>query len=174
MEYNLEQAKQILERTPELLKLQLSGLSSSWIIKNEGENTWSPYDVVGHFIHGEKTDWMQRAEIIINQGTSQPFKPFDRFAQFEESKRKSLDELLNEFENLRKSNLKKLEQLNITEETLKLKGIHPDFGEVTLKQLLSTWVVHDFNHLAQINRVMAKQYQKQVGPWIAYLSILKK
>lgn len=173
MEYDLQEAKTILSKTPSILETQLTGIAENWIMNNEGDNTWSPYDVIGHFIHGEKTDWIPRAKIIINDGTSRPFESFDRYAQFTASKGKSIPQLLDEFATLRQTNLEQLDSLNITEEKLALKGIHPDFGEVSLKQLLATWVVHDLTHIAQINRVMAKQYKEAVGPWVNYLTILQ-
>ena len=139
---------------------------------NEGENTWSPYDVVGHLIHGENTDWLPRTKIILQQGADTAFVPYDRFAQFENSKGKSLQELLSEFKILRKANIDELKYLNIGSEELKLTGIHPEFGGVTLKQLLSAWVVHDLGHIVQISRVMAKQYKEETGPWTKYLKVL--
>lgn len=173
MQFNLAETITLLERTPNILKTQLTGLPEEWIMNNEGENSWNVYDIVGHLIHGELTDWMPRLEIILNEGTKIPFEPFDRFAQFENSKGKNLTQLLNEFEVLRHKNLNSLKQKQLSEKELLLKGIHPVFGEVTLKQLLSTWPVHDLNHLSQINRVMAKQYKNEVGAWQAYLKILQ-
>ena len=170
----IENALQILERTPFLLKTFLLGLDSSWTRNNEGENTWSPFDVIGHLIHGEKTDWIPRAKIILKHGTASPFTPFDRFAQFEESKHKNLEDLLKEFENLRRQSIEQLKTLTISEEQLQLRGLHPELGTVTLKQLISTWVVHDLGHIAQISRVMAKQCAPNVGPWKAYLRILQE
>ena len=156
MKYTLERSYQILERTPSVLKILLSGLDDSWIMNNEGPETFSPYDVVGHLIHGEKTDWATRAKIILEFGLSKPFTPWDRFAQYEESKGKTLDQLLNEFDKVRKGNVAWLKSVNLTEADLKKKGMHPELGEVTLRNLLSTWVVHDLTHIAQITRVMAK------------------
>jgi uncharacterized damage-inducible protein DinB len=173
MHFSLPHAIEILSGTPATLNSLLAGLSEPWIKNNEGPETWSPYDVVGHLIHGERTDWMPRLKIILELGESQPFEPFDRFAQFEASKGKSLSELLETFAALRRQNLETLKQLNLTEEHFKLKGTHPDFGLVTLEQLLATWVVHDLDHISQIARVMAKQYGDEVGPWVKYLSILK-
>ena len=174
MKFSFNQAIEILSQTPVTLRSLLSGLSAPWINNNEGAQTWSPFDVVGHLIHGERTDWMPRLKIILELGESRPFDPFDRFAQFEASKGKSLSELLETFATLRRQNLATLKQLNLTEAHFKLKGTHPDFGPVTLGQLLATWVVHDLNHLSQIARVMAKQYADEVGPWVSYLSILKR
>lgn len=173
MEFNLKLSLEILERTPATIQLLLDGLSDSWIYATEGGETWSPFDVVGHLIQGEKTDWIPRAEIILSEKSDKTFKPFDRFAQVEESKGKSLAQLLDEFKRLRKENIERLRLKKITDQNLKEKGIHPVFGEVTLSQLLSTWVVHDLNHIGQISRVMAKQYKAEVGPWIAYLRILQ-
>ena len=172
MEFNLNKSIEILEATPKSISTLLESLSDDWIYQNEGKDTWSPYDIIGHLIHGEKTDWMVRLHIILDQSEDLNFKPFDRFAQFENSKGKSLTQLLEEFKTLRESNLNLLRSLNITPAHLALTGIHPEFGNVTLEQLLSTWVVHDLRHLAQIARVMASQYKTEVGPWKAYLGIL--
>ncbi len=173
MRFDLDHSIEILERTPQVLQIMLTGLSEEWTHSNEGAETWSAYDIVGHLIHGELTDWMPRAELILSEGESKHFTPFDRFAQFEMSKTKSLTDLLAEFEALRKKNIQRLRSQNITTKNLAEKGIHPDFGEVSLSQLLATWVVHDLNHIAQVSRVMAKQYKDAVGPWIAYLRILQ-
>lgn len=173
MNFDLEKSMQILERTPAVLHTMLQDISDDWTSPNEGGDSWSVYDIVGHLIHGEKTDWISRAEIILSENGNKEFKPFDRFAQFENSKGKSLSQLLNEFELLREFNVQHLRSKNIIPGLLESKGIHPDFGEVSLSQLLSTWVVHDLNHIAQISRVMAKQYKEAVGPWVKYLGILK-
>jgi hypothetical protein len=173
MNFDLEKSMEILERTPAVLHTLLQDISEDWTSPNEGVDSWSVYDIVGHLIHGEKTDWIPRAEIILSENGSKEFKPFDRFAQFEESKGKSLQQLLIEFEILREFNLQYLRSKNIKPGLLESKGIHPAFGEVSLSQLLSTWVVHDLNHIAQISRVMAKQYKEAVGPWVEYLGILK-
>ena len=173
MEYSFNKSLEILERTPAVLKTLLSGLSDDWTINNEGGETWSPYDVIGHLIHGETTDWMQRLALILDTQSDHKFKIFDRLAQFEESKGKTLDQLLDEFAKVRKANLEKLKALNLTESQLNLPGIHPSFGEVSLKNLLATWVAHDLDHIQQIVRVMAKQYKEEVGPWVEYLKILK-
>jgi hypothetical protein len=174
MEFQLEEAKEILRQTPATLDALLRLLSQTWIERNEGPGTWSPFGVVGHLIHGEETDWIPRARIIINDGESRPFEPFDRVAMFEKSKGKSLVELLDTFSRLRSSNLRQLEEMNVTPEMLEKRGTHPELGTVTLGQLLAAWVVHDLGHIAQIVRVMARQYGKEVGPWTAYLSILGK
>ena len=173
MEYAIDKALPILEKTPALLKLWLQGLSDEWIVNNEGGDTWSVYDVVGHLIHGERTDWMARIRKTLSD-TDKEFVPFDRFAQFNESKGKTLDQLLDEFATIRKQNLEEVRSLNISEQVLSKTGIHPSFGTVTLRQLLSTWVAHDLSHIAQIARVMAKQYKEEVGPWVEYLSIMKR
>ncbi len=173
MIFSLSLATEILSRTPVTLTSLLGGLSEPWIKNNEGPETWSPYDVVGHLIHGERTDWIPRLKIILKLGEARPFDPFDRFAQFEASKGKSLRELLETFATLRRQNLTTLKQLNLTDEHFKLKGTHPDFGSVTLDQLLATWVVHDLDHISQIARIMAKQYVDEIGPWVNYLAILK-
>lgn len=173
MIFSLSNSIEILERTPEILNTMLRNMSEQWTMNNEGEGTWSVYDIIGHLIHGEKTDWIPRMEIILSDKDDKAFEPFDRFAQFEESKGKSLHQLLDEFKNLREKNIEQLRSKNLTDTDMMRTGIHPAFGEVTLAQLLSTWTVHDLNHIAQICRVMAKQYKEEVGPWTAYLGILK-
>lgn len=173
MKFKITQAIEILERTPSTLGTLLDGLSEEWTGNIEGEESWSPYDVVGHLIHGEKTDWIKRLEIVLADGGNKIFEPFDRFAQFEESKGKTLNQLLAEFKDIRTENLQYLKSKNINGNDFHKKGIHPALGEATLENLLSTWVVHDLNHLSQISRVMAKQYKNSVGPWVEYLPILK-
>lgn len=173
MEFQLEQATEILKRTPSTLNSLLGDLPDEWGHHNEGPDSWSVYDIVGHLIHGEETDWIPRAKIIIRDGEGRSFEPFDRFAMFEKSAGKSLAELLEQFERLRGSNLRELEEMNLTPEMLQKRGRHPELGVVTLEELLSTWVVHDLGHTGQIVRVMAKQYKEAVGPWRAYLSILR-
>ncbi|HLM58715.1 MAG TPA: DinB family protein [Pyrinomonadaceae bacterium] len=173
MRFDLEHAADILSRTPAVLESMLSGLPAGWVSGNEGGETWSPFDVLGHLIHGERTDWIPRARIILRSGESEAFEPFDRFAQFEASAGKSLDELLGTFAELRSDSIRALNGLNITGEDLAKRGRHPELGVVTLEELLATWVVHDLDHVAQITRTMAKQYREAVGPWQAYLSVLK-
>ena len=173
MNFTLEKSIEILERTPTVLHVMLQNISAVWTSGNEGEETWSAFDIVGHLIHGEKTDWIPRLEIILSEKADKKFVKFDRFAQFEESKDKSLSQLLDEFKILRERNIKILLAKKICEKDLCKTGIHPAFGEVTLAQLLSTWVVHDLNHIAQISRVMAKRYRSDVGPWTEYLKILQ-
>jgi hypothetical protein len=172
VEFDLALAIALLERTPTTLQALLRGLPSEWTDATEGPDTWSAYDVVGHLIHGERTDWIPRARIILEQGASRRFEPFDRFAQLRESTGKPLDELLDEFERLRAENLATLREWGLTDARLSLEGEHPTFGAVTLRQLLSTWTAHDVSHLAQIARVMTKQYRAAVGPWRAFLPIM--
>ena len=172
MNFNLEKSYQVLDRTPTVLRTLLNDLDKDWVMNNEGPETFSPYDVLGHLIHGERTDWATRAKIILEFGLSRPFTPWDRFAQYEESKGKSLAQLLDEFEQVRKDNMRWLKSLNLTEADLDKKGMHPKLGEVTLRNLLSTWVVHDLTHIAQITRVMAKQYKEEMGPWPEFFRIL--
>lgn len=172
--FNLKEATEILERTPAVLISLLSGLSDKWIYNNEGGESWTPYDIVGHLIHGEKKDWIQRTNIILEYGEDKPFEPFDRFAQFKDSKGKTLNDLLEEFEKLRKVNIDLLNNLNLDGTDLDKKGNHPEFGSVTLKQLLSTWIVHDLSHIRQISRVMAKQYKNEIGPWEKYLRVINE
>ena len=174
MQFHLDRSIEILERTPFVISELLSGISEEWFVANEGEDTWSPFDIVGHLIHSEKTDWIVRLKLITSDAETKAFEPFDRFAQFEDSKGKSLQELLQEFKELRAVNLSILNSLDLKEEHLELRARHPELGEVNLKQLLATWVTHDLGHIAQITRVMAKQYKDEVGPWLAYLSILNK
>ena len=172
MEFNLEDGVRILENTPATLRTLLSGLPGGWISENEGGESWSPFDIVGHLIHGEKTDWIPRAKIILEHGEARTFESFDRFAQFKDSQGKSLEELLEEFEALRKRNLAELEEMKLGEADFQKRGVHPDLGPVTLKQLLATWVVHDLGHLNQITRVTAKQYKEEVGPWGVHLPVV--
>ena len=174
MDFNLTAGVAVLERTPPTLRAMLAGLSPAWTDATEGPETWSPYVIVGHLIHGERTDWIPRAQIILAQGAHCRFTPYDRFAQFRESMGKSLAELLGEFGRLRAENVVTLAGWRLTEAQLSLEGEHPEFGAVTLRQLLATWVAHDLGHVAQISRVMAKQYRAAVGPWCAYLPVLDR
>jgi hypothetical protein len=174
MEFDLKKSIEILSKTPSVLEVLLDGINEQWIQSNEGENTWSPYDIIGHLIHGEKTDWIPRMEIILSNNKNKAFQSFNRFAQFEESKGKTIRQLLDAFKHIRTENINILESQKLTTPLLDKKGIHPAFGEVTLKQLLATWVVHDLGHIAQIARVMAKQYTYEVGPWKEYLPILTR
>lgn len=173
MDLDLRQGVAILERTPPTLAAMLRGLDSAWTDATEGPETWSPYVIVGHLIHGERTDWIPRAQLILTRA-SRRFAPYDRFAQFRESEGKSLAELLDEFARLRAENLATLAGWRLTDAELALNGEHPEFGTVSLRQLLATWVAHDLGHVAQTARVMAKQYREAVGPWRAYLPILDR
>ncbi len=176
-EFSVADATAVLARTPASLDALLRGLPQSWVYCNEGKDTWSAFDIMGHLIVGERTDWMPRARIILEhgleKGEARAFDPFDRFAQEKESQGKSLEQLLDEFALLRGENLAALEALNLQPEDLTRRGRHPALGAVTLSQLLATWVVHDLTHLHQLSRVMAHQYRDAVGPWSAYLGVLK-
>jgi hypothetical protein len=172
MEFDLDNAMAVLTRTPATLRTMLKDMPRDWVETNEGADTWSPYDVIGHLIHGERADWIARAKIILEHGESRPFDPFDRFAQFEESEGKTLAELLEEFAALRERNLATLRDMKIGAGDFEKTGQHPALGRVMLKELLATWVTHDLDHIAQIARTMAKQYMTEVGPWQAYISIL--
>ncbi len=174
MKFELDNAKEVLRRTPLTLNALLSELPNDWVLANEGPETFSPYDVIGHLIEGEENDWIPRARIIIEHGETRPFEKFDRFAMYEKSKGRSLLELLARFEQLRGESLRQLDEMNLTPELLQKQGTHPALGLVTLSQLLSAWVVHDLGHIRQIVRTMAKQYSDAVGPWTAYLTILNK
>ena len=172
MDYQIDRAVEVLQRTPRILRAWLEDLSDDWALASEGEGIWSAFDVVGHLIHGERTDWMVRARQILDPASDGRFAPFDRFAQERESEGKTMNELLEEFSALRERNVADLAALDVTAEQLEATGIHPDFGEVTLRQLLATWVAHDLDHLAQMARVMAKQYRDEVGPWSEFLRVL--
>lgn len=174
MEFDLEQGMAILERTPRVLRALLADLSPVWTDATEGPETWSPYVIVGHLIHGERTDWIPRARIILARGADRRFTPYDRFAQFRDSQGKSLGELLDEFAHLRADNVATLAAWQLTDAQLALEGEHPELGAVTLRQLLATWVAHDLSHVAQATRVMAKQYREEVGPWRTYLPIMDR
>ena len=171
-EFSPAEAVAILTRTPAALNALLRGLPDVWVRSNEGNDTWSAFDIVGHLIVGERTDWMSRAQIILDDGEARPFDPFDRFAQERESQGMSLEQLLDEFARLRKDNLAALQALNLQPEDLTRRGRHPELGVVTLSELLATWAVHDLTHLHQLSRVMAHQYRDVVGPWSAYLGVL--
>lgn len=174
MEFDLNRGIEVLERTPAALRAMLEGLDSDWIDGDEGPETWSPYVIVGHLIHGERTDWIPRAKIILAQSANREFTPYDRFAQFHESQGKTLVDLLAEFASLRADNLETLRSWKLGESELVLEGEHPKFGAVTLRQLLATWVAHDLSHIAQTARVMAKQYRDAIGPWREYLPIMDR
>ena len=170
---NLQDTIALLTRTPAMLDALLRDLPDTWTDRNEGDGTWTAYDVVGHLIHGELTDWIPRAKRILESGESRPFDPFDRTAQERDSKGKSLPRLLDEFARLRKQNLATLRAMNLTPDQLNLRGRHPALGVVTLGQLLSTWAAHDLTHIHQISRVLAEQIRAGVGPWTAYLGVMR-
>ena len=173
MRFNVSDGVAVLERTPRVLRDLLDGLPEGWVSATEGPDTWSPFDVVGHLIHGERTDWMPRLEIILTDGENRAFEPFDRFAQFEESRGRTLEALLDTFAGLRAANLARLASFELTAADLRRRGRHPALGPVTLEQLLATWVAHDLSHLGQIARVMGKAYADAVGPWAEYLPMLR-
>lgn len=172
MEFDLQQTIALLSRTPSALNAFLRDLPLSWTLGNEGGKTWSPFDIVGHLIHGERTDWIPRARMILQHGEDRAFDPFDRLAQERESQGKSLGELVEEFASLRSQNVDALRAMNLQREDFERRGRHPALGVVTLSQLLATWAVHDMTHLHQLSRVMAYQYREAVGPWSAYLGVL--
>ena len=172
MDFHLAGAIDVLDRTPAALAAMLEGLGDSWIRATEGPETFSPFDVVGHLIDGEETDWIPRARIILAQGESLRFEPYDRFRHKQRNAGRSPASLLKEFADLRKKNLKLLRSWKLTPKQLALPGEHPSLGPVTLAQLLAAWVVHDLDHIAQVARVLAKQYRDQVGPWTPYLPVL--
>jgi hypothetical protein len=174
MDFDLNHALEVLERTPAVFRALLGGVSQAWTAPNEGPETFSAFDNVGHLIHGERTDWIARARIILAQGEDRTFAPYDRFAQYRESEGKSMADLLDEFARLRAGNLAILRGWNLTDRELALRGEHPALGTVTLRQLLATWAAHDLGHLAQTARVMAKQYRDAVGPWRAYLPVMDR
>ncbi len=174
MDFDLAASIPVLERTPRTLRALLEGLPDPWIRATEGPDTWSPYDVLGHLNHGERSDWIPRARIILAQGADRRFHTFDRTAMFEESRGKSLGDLLTEFEGLRAESLAVLRGWKLTDAQLALTGEHPEFGAVTLRQLLATWVAHDLGHLVQVARVMAKQHRDAIGPWRKYLSVMDR
>ena len=172
MEFDLQQTATLLARTPPALNALLRDLPEPWTRSNEGGKTWSPFGIIGHLIHGERTDWMPRARIILEHGERRQFDPFDRLAQERESQGKSLAELLDEFGRLRSTNLKALQAMKLEPADFERRGLHPALGIVTLSQLLATWAVHDLTHLHQLSRVMAYQYRDLVGPWNEYLGVL--
>ena len=173
MEFNLQDSIAILERTPRVLQAMLDGLPETWSLATEGESTWSAYDVVGHLIHGERTDWMPRLAIILEHGEARPFDPYDRFAQFRDSQGKSLEELLELFRELPEANLALLRSMNLDDAQLVRRGTHPALGPVNLAELLATWTAHDLNHIWQIARTMARQYSAACGPWRQYLGVMR-
>lgn len=173
MDHKLHETVALLTRTPAALDALLRDLPEIWTLRNEGENTWSAFDVVGHLIHGERTDWIPRVKTILQFGEDRAFEPFDRWAQARESEGKPLGQLLDEFARLRAKNLAELHALNLRPEDLERRGRHPSLGVVTLSELLATWAAHDLTHLHQVSRVMAHQYREAVGPWSVYLGVLQ-
>jgi hypothetical protein len=174
MAFDLSEGIAVLEKTPATFRALLAGLPEPWTTCNEGPDTFSPFDNLGHLIHGERADWIPRARIILAQAPQRTFEPYDRFAQNRESAGKTLAQLLDEFAELRAQSLDTLRSWNLSERELALEGEHPALGRVTLRQLLSTWVVHDLGHLAQTSRVMAKRYREDIGPWREYLPIVNR
>lgn len=174
MDFDLEKAILVLARTPRVLRALLADLPVEWTSPNEGPDTWSPFDVLGHLIDGEETDWMVRTRIVVAQGGNRRFEPFDQSRHLRVNRGRTVEQLLTHFEELRRTNLAELRAMRLGAEQLELMGEHPEFGPVTLRQLLATWVVHDLGHVAQISRVMAKQYRDAVGPWEAYLPVLHR
>jgi uncharacterized damage-inducible protein DinB len=173
MQFSLDDAIQVLQTTPHVLRAMLSDLSARWTHSNYGEATFSPIDVIGHLISGEKTDWMPRVRIILEHGSARAFDPYDRYAQFEESRGRTLKQLLDEFEQLRSANITTLRNMRLSDQQLALYGQHPVLGKVMLSQVLATWVAHDLNHIGQIAKCIATQYAEAIGPWKEYLTILK-
>ncbi|TCT19360.1 DinB family protein [Melghiribacillus thermohalophilus] len=174
MNFKLEEAIEVLERTPKSLEYFLSGLSEGWLTCNEGEGTWNATEVVEHLIEGEKHNWIPRIETILTEGENKPFPEFDRFSHLKQESAATIEEKLKEFRALRKENLSRLKPFITSESTLELTGTHPAFGTVKLRELISTWAVHDLTHISQIVRVMAHRYREDVGPWKEYLGILKE
>jgi hypothetical protein len=173
MEQRLQQTMALLARTPATLNAFLRELPDLLTRQNEGGDTWSAYDIVGHLVYAERTDWMPRVKMILEFGETRAFEKFDRLGQVKESKGKSLPQLLDDFTRVRAENLNELRALNLQTEDLNRRGQHPSLGVVTLSQLLATWVAHDLTHLHQLSRIMAHQYREAVGPWSAYLGVLK-
>ena len=171
MEFNLDHAVPVLERTPRVITSLLESLPDPWLDAREGPEAWSPREIVNHLIHGERTDWIPRARIILAQGTYRRFQPFDRFAELKSDR--PLNDLLEELDQLRAGNVATLRGWNIKQKDLDLTGEHPGLGSVTLRQLLATWVAHDLTHIAQITRTMAREYKQAVGPWTEYFRALQ-
>jgi hypothetical protein len=172
MEHNLQHTISLLTRTPAALNVFLRDLPETWTFRNEGEGTWSAFDVIGHLIHGERTDWMPRVRMVLQFGETQTFVPFDRRGHVRESQGKSLGQLLDEFARLRSENLGDLCALNLRQEDFDRRGRHPALGVVTLSELLAAWAAHDLTHLHQISRIMAHQYRGAVGPWSRFLGVM--
>ena len=172
-EFNLAETVAVLTRTPATLNALLRGLPSIWVRGTEGEDTWNAFEIMGHLVFAERSDWMPRVRIVLENGEARTFEPFDRFAQLKESQDKSLEQLLDDFARLRRENLAALHALNLHQDDLTRRGKHPALGVVTLSELLATWAVHDLTHLHQLSRLMAHQYRGLVGPWSAYLGVLQ-
>jgi hypothetical protein len=172
MRFELASSMEILRRTPAVLRALLDGAGDAWTRSNEGSDTFSPFDVVGHLIDGEETDWMPRARLILSRDPRATFAPYDRFRHYERNRGRTLASLLDEFARLREANLEALAAWSLGQAELELRAMHPSLGPVTLGQLLATWVAHDLGHVAQVARVMAKQYRDEVGPWVEYLPVL--
>ena len=172
MNFNMKEAMEVLERTPRTLEWFLAGISDSWLQCNEGDGTWNPTEVIDHLIEGEKQNWIPRLEFILQEGEQKPFPPFDRFAHLNQANR-TIEEKLHEFKTIRESNMNRLKGIIVSEEYFELTGTHPSLGTVKVRELLSTWVVHDLTHITQIVRVMAKRYTADVGNWIEFLGVLK-
>jgi hypothetical protein len=172
--FDLDEAMTILARTPRTLDAMLRGLPDAWAVAHEGGDTWSPFEVMGHLVHGERTDWLTRVRIILAEGESRPFTPFDRLAQFAAFEVRTLESLLDEFSRLRGDSLQALSAMELTSNDFDRTGRHPAFGRVTLRQLLATWVAHDLDHVVQIARTLARQYSDEVGPWRAYLGVIHR
>jgi hypothetical protein len=173
MPHDLQNTVALLTRTPAVLDALLRGLPETWTLRNEGEGTWSAYDIVGHLIYCERADWMPRAKMVLEFGETRTFAPFDRWGYAKEDKKRTLEGMLDEFARLRSENLDGLRALNLQRAQLEKRGNHPAFGSVTLSELLATWAAHDLTHLHQVSRVMAYQYRETVGPWNVYLGVLQ-
>jgi hypothetical protein len=174
MNFQMNEAIEILERTPKTLEYFLTGLSASWVLTDEGEGTWNVSQVIDHLIEGEKTNWIPRLEMIIQKGESQIFPPFDRFAHLEQVAEMSLHQKFREFKRIREENITKVKMMVTSDAILELTGLHPAFGQVKARELIATWAAHDLTHISQIVRVMAERYREDVGPWADYLGILTK
>ncbi len=174
MQFELRSALEVLERTPATLQSLVGGLSTTWTHSSGEKGSWTPHEIVGHLIHGEETDWIPRARILLEHGEARPFDPFDRFAQLERFKEEPTERLLDRFARLRRRNLDELKAMKISDAQWDLRGTHPALGTVTLRELCATWVVHDLGHVAQIARVMSKHYSDAVGPWKEYLPVLNR
>lgn len=174
MEFSIERSLELLERTPDVLRIMLNGLSDEWVRKNEGNETWDAYEVLGHLIEGEQVLWVPRAKVLLSDNPEKSFAPFDRFAHLKNDPNTAVDQLLTVFASLRKKNIEWLRGLGLNDEQLSSGGMHPDLGPIKLSQLLATWTVHDLDHISQIARVMAYQYRDAVGPWREYLRIIRK